>query len=182
MRRTRTHLTLLAPALALLCACGTMEPSGGRQAAGNQQQSQQAAQQPAAQPPDGEEPAPQGDDAVQDKDHDPALLSELESPDVTGCHEEGWVYDRRAGACSTTWKLASSYTCDRKGIREAFAPTGFQIDEALVQALGTEADAEDQGDGYVIDQCGEADGRRLVLLVKKDESGRVKVREIETRL
>lgn len=136
---------------------------------------------PAGEPGDGntEDANPEGDDP----DKDEALLQELETAPVKACHESGFVFERRKLGCSTEWKLATSFECNRAGIREAFAATGYQIDAVLDAALGPEG-YEDDGDGYSIDQCGETDGGGLVVhFVKRDtEDGKIRVREAESYL
>lgn len=118
-----------------------------------------------------------------DPDRDEALLQELETEPVAACHASGYLFERRKLACSPDVLLATSFTCDRAGIRLAFEETGFQIDVVLDAALGKEGFADDQGDGFSLDQCGETqDGRRLVHFVKRGDDGKVVVREIETHL
>lgn len=118
-----------------------------------------------------------------DRDRDEALLAELETEPVAACHEAGFVYERRKLGCSSEIQLATTFPCDRAGIREAFQATGFQIDVVLGDALGKEGFEGDHGDGYSLDQCGESvDGRRLVHFVKRGEDGKIVVREIETHL
>lgn len=120
---------------------------------------------------------------AEDPDRDAALLAEIETAPVKACHESGHVYERRKIGCSVTILLATSFTCDRAGIREAFGETGYQIDVVLDKALGQEGNADDEGDGYSLDQCGEsADGHLYVHFVKRAADGKVLVREIETIL
>src|SRR4051794_11877792 len=69
-------------------------------------------------------------------DRDEALLAELETPPVAACHESGYLFERRKLGCSDEIMLATTFTCDRAGIREAFAATGFQVDVVLDEALG----------------------------------------------
>lgn len=121
--------------------------------------------------------------APDDADKDEELLAELETDVVAACHESGYLFERRKLGCSDEILLATSFSCDRAGIREAFAATGFQIDVVLDEALGKEGFADDAGDGYSLDQCGETgDGRRIVHFVKRAADGEILVREIETHL
>jgi hypothetical protein len=117
--------------------------------------------------PEGETPAAK----------DPALAD----PRVDACNETGFVFERRHATCSAEVRLATSYACDRDGIAAAFAPTGYQIDAALDDALGS---GSDPGEGYLIDQCGETDAGRLVVYLAKPSVRRgqpvLLVREIET--
>ncbi len=137
----------------------------------------------AAKPAAAAQGAANAEPANPDKDHDPDLMVEINTETVQACIDTGFVFERRKLACSDVIQIATSFTCDRAGIRAAFTETGFQIDSVLDAALGKDDNADDHGDGFVIDQCGEtADGRRLAYLVRKEEGGKLRVREVETHL
>ncbi len=151
-----------------VAGCGSMAPSGGRE----------KDKEPASEGESGDAEA-----TADDPSRDEALLAELETEPVAACHGAGYLFERRKLGCSAEILLSTSFDCDRAGIREAFAATGFQIDVVLDQALGKEGFADDHGDGYSLDQCGETeDGRRFVHFVKRGEDGKIVVREIEAHL
>lgn len=173
----RPSIDMIAKLFVLLTAgamagCGDMEPSGGREAQGSAGPTQNVVEPPAEN--DDEPAAEESADAT----GAPEWVAALDSPARRECHEQGALYDRRRSACSTRFRVAS-YTCDRQGIKAAFASTGFQIDQILDRSLGRPGFPDDLGEGFVIDQCGESDELLHVLLVAKSEDGRVLLREIE---
>ncbi len=148
--------------------CGSMTPSGGREKDADPSSADESAD---------------AEVAADEPDRDEALLAELETEVVATCHAAGYLFERRKLGCSDEIRLSTSFDCNRAGIREAFAATGFQIDVVLDEALGKAGFPDDHGDGYSLDQCGETeDGRRFVHLVKRGEDGKIVVREIETHL
>lgn len=157
--------TMVLVAVALTACGSSMTPSGGSSHASGANASA---------------PSPTVDSA--DQTEQPGLLQELANDAQRACQEQGIVYDRRQGECSGSFKLTTAYTCDRAGLRQAFANTGFQIDQILDRSIGREGFADDLGEGYVIDQCGESDTRRIVYLVAKDDKGRYLLREVEAAL
>lgn len=107
------------------------------------------------------------------------FLNKLNFSSVIECHENGMLFDRRAGICSEEYRLAD-FPCTRTGIQEKFFDTGFQIVAVLDRALGNPLDPKDRGEGFLIDQCGvNGSGSYLVVLVRPAEDGKITVREIQ---
>lgn len=154
----------------LASGCGdSLEPSGGRNP---------AAQVGAAGVGD---PSPESKPKSSDGIPAAPAFPELMNDAMIACHAQGTLYDRRQGECSATYRLVGDAPCDRSAVRDLFASTGFQIDQILDRSLGREGVSGEVGDGYVIDQCGKSATHVLALLVRKDESGRYLVRELEAK-
>lgn len=164
-------------AASMVTACG-MEPSGGNGRTSNAAP-EKTTQQSSDVSTEGTGAATQQDRNSSDAVKAgvavlPESLAAINTDEVSACHNQGSIYDRRTTRCSQTMKLASSYTCDRDGVRDAFKQTGFLIDEALKNA---------DADGFVLDQCGESDaGSVIAYFVRLDDDGSHSIREIETKL
>lgn len=173
MISVRFKFSLLALSTCTLVACGSS--SGGKN--GSSSVSPRATQQPSTDSQNKQEAS--GSDSSADAVEAgvaelPEELSDINTDEVAGCHSDGHIFDRRTAQCSPTMYLATSYACDRAGVKSAFKLTGFQIDEALKAA------AED---GFVLDQCGESEsGLLIAYFVRRDEDGSLMIREIETKL
>lgn len=178
MTRAQIKLGLIVLAACTVTACG-MEPSGGSDKSSSAASSS-ATQQTSGVSTKKEEtkadtPKENSSDAVQAGVAVlPEELAAINTDAVAACHEEGSIYDRRTTRCSQTMRLASSFTCDKEGVRGAFKLTGYLIDEALKNA---------DNDGFVLDQCGESEsGRLIAYFVRLDDDGSHSIREIETKL
>jgi len=124
-------------------------------------------------------PSESSADAERIKEEDTQFLKKINFPAVVQCHDSGMLFDRRAGQCSSEYKLAS-FPCDRKGILEKFSDTGMQIVSVLDRALGNAKIPSDRGEGFLIDQCGvNSSDRYLIVLVKAADEGKLTVREIQ---
>lgn len=101
----------------------------------------------------------------------------LQTAAVSKCHKKGKIYDRQYQECGTA-SLDTSYTCSRSGLKKAFASYGADISQTLKESLGKKGDKKDNGEGYVIDQCGEtSDGLPVAYLIKlTDDQKKLKVR------
>lgn len=176
----RTFKGVIAISACVITACG-MEPSGGSSKysdAATKKSTQQTSGVPSnnnGTQGTSTEGTQNSSDAVKAGIAElPSEYAALKTDEADACHTEGNVYERRNLRCSQSMKLASSYTCDKAGIKVAFKVTGFQIDEALNAA---------EKDKFVFDQCGESEsGQLIAYFVRLDDDGSFTVREIETKL
>jgi hypothetical protein len=106
----------------------------------------------------------------------------LRRDQVSICHREGFLYDRNTRTCSEA-RLSTSYKCNRQGLIDAFNDAPLSIRKILDQSMGKIDDANDFGEFYSIDQCGELGIGEplatLIRLVQIDGEIQLQVRELK---
>ena len=110
-----------------------------------------------------------------------SFLAQFETEDFRECNDRGFVYHRRNEKCLTDLKVAK-FPCTRIGVVSALSSSGAQIGQILDRSLGKEGVPGDKGEGYVLDQCGQAaNGRIWVNLLRQGSDGKFEIREIESK-